>query len=366
MVVFNVSQSFKVVRVLGEGAYGIVSLAIHVPTGTQVAIKKIEPFDKPLFCLRTLREIKLLSRLSNHENIVQLYDVQQPQDFNSFKEVYIIQEYMPTDLVNVIESQILSEEHVQYFTYQILRGLKLIHSAGVIHRDLKPSNILINENCDLKICDFGLARLDVSHPNSSKIPKKGGISALTEYVATRWYRAPEIMLNSAQYSSEIDVWSVGCILAEMLTYRPLFPGKDYQNQLQLILQVLGTPMGEDFHSIKSARARSFIKSLKHQVRLDFADLCNNHPSRLQRHGRRKISPQGIDLLERMLAFNPDKRISVDEALSHPFVSRYHDPNDEPTTTPIAAEEFDFDVEKDKLDTMELKRQLYREIKQLRG
>lgn len=366
MVVFNVSQSFKVVRVLGEGAYGIVSLAIHVPTGTQVAIKKIEPFDKPLFCLRTLREIKLLSRLSNHENIVQLYDVQQPQDFNSFKEVYIIQEYMPTDLVNVIESQILSEEHVQYFTYQILRGLKLIHSAGVIHRDLKPSNILINENCDLKICDFGLARLDVLHPNSSKIPKKGGISALTEYVATRWYRAPEIMLNSAQYSSEIDVWSVGCILAEMLTYRPLFPGKDYQNQLQLILQVLGTPMGEDFHSIKSARARSFIKSLKHQVRLDFADLCNNHPSRLQRHGRRKISPQGIDLLERMLAFNPDKRISVDEALSHPFVSRYHDPNDEPTTTPIAAEEFDFDVEKDKLDTMELKRQLYREIKQLRG
>ena len=116
---------------------------------------------------------------------------------------------------------------MQYFLYQILRGLKYIHSANVLHRDLKPGNILINANCDLKICDFGMARTMTSTESNF----------LTEYVVTRWYRAPELLLNSCDYTAAIDVWSVGCIYMELLTHEPLFPGRDYVHQLRSIVEV---------------------------------------------------------------------------------------------------------------------------------
>ena len=125
---------------------------------------------------------------------------------------------METDMHRVIRTQDLSDDHCQYFIYQTLRALKAMHSANVLHRDLKPSNLLLNANCDLKVCDFGLARSANSTEDNSGF--------MTEYVATRWYRAPEIMLTFQEYTKAIDVWSVGCILAEMLSGKPLFPGKD--------------------------------------------------------------------------------------------------------------------------------------------
>src|SRR5436853_741163 len=125
---------------------------------------------------------------------------------------------METDMHRVIRTQELSDDHCQYFIYQTLRALKAMHSANVLHRDLKPSNLLLNANCDLKVCDFGLARSAASTDDNSGF--------MTEYVATRWYRAPEIMLTFKEYTKAIDVWSVGCILAEMLSGKPLFPGKD--------------------------------------------------------------------------------------------------------------------------------------------
>ena len=125
---------------------------------------------------------------------------------------------METDMHRVIRTQDLSDDHCQYFIYQTLRALKAMHSANVLHRDLKPSNLLLNANCDLKVCDFGLARSAASTEDNSGF--------MTEYVATRWYRAPEIMLTFKEYTKAIDVWSVGCILAEMLNGKPLFPGKD--------------------------------------------------------------------------------------------------------------------------------------------
>jgi mitogen-activated protein kinase 1/3 len=198
-----------------------------------VAIKKITPFDHSMFCLRTLREMKLL-RYFNHENIISILDIQKPRDYQSFTEVYLIQvsktskvhqisltngqELMETDMHRVIRTQDLSDDHCQYFIYQTLRALKAMHSANVLHRDLKPSNLLLNANCDLKVCDFGLARSAASTDDNSGF--------MTEYVATRWYRAPEIMLTFKEYTKAIDVWSVGCILAEMLSGKPLFPGKD--------------------------------------------------------------------------------------------------------------------------------------------
>ena len=129
-----------------------------------------------------------------------------------------LQELMETDMHRVIRTQELSDDHCQYFIYQTLRALKAMHSANVLHRDLKPSNLLLNANCDLKVCDFGLARSAASVEDNSGF--------MTEYVATRWYRAPEIMLTFKEYTKAIDVWSVGCILAEMLSGKPLFPGKD--------------------------------------------------------------------------------------------------------------------------------------------
>lgn len=362
-VIFNISSSFQVERVLGEGAYGIVCSARHLATGITVAIKKVEPFDKPLCCLRTLREITLLQKFKGHENIVLLFDVQKPANFALFNEVYLIQEYLPSDLAKIIQTHVLNDEHCQYFAYQLLRGLKFIHSANVIHRDLKPSNILINDNCDLKICDFGLARLDTPKPVEGEPDHAATcrISPLTEYVATRWYRAPEVMLSASQYSTSIDLWLVGCILAELFSYTPLFPGSDYRNQLNLIFGVLGTPTPSDYSAIRLARARKYIEGLPFQEPLDFTEMFNVHPLRIRRMGSAPINPLGIDLLKKLLVFNPFTRITVDQALEHPYLASYHDPQDEPTITPIQPREFDYEVPKGQLNVQDLKKQMFYKI-----
>jgi mitogen-activated protein kinase 1/3 len=185
----------------------MVASAYDHTTQTRVAIKKITPFEHQCFCQRTLREIKILSRF-RHENIINIQEVLRAQTIDQMKDIYIVQCLMECDLYKLLRHQRLTDEHICYFLYQILRGLKYIHSANVLHRDLKPSNLLLNTNCDLKICDFGLARI--------ADPTKDHSGLLTEYVATRWYRAPEIMLNARGYYKPIDIWSVGCILAEMI------------------------------------------------------------------------------------------------------------------------------------------------------
>lgn len=328
------------------------SSALHKPSGQKVAIKKITPFEHSMFCLRTLREMKLL-RYFNHENIISILDIQKPRNYETFTEVYLIQvsrapcytlartqlnlyqELMETDMHRVIRTQELSDDHCQYFIYQTLRALKAMHSANVLHRDLKPSNLLLNANCDLKVCDFGLARSAASTEDNQGF--------MTEYVATRWYRAPEIMLTFKEYTKAIDVWSVGCILAEMLSGKPLFPGKDYHHQLTLILDVLGTPTMEDYYGIKSRRAREYIRSLPFKKKIPWKAMFP------------KTSDLALDLLDKLLAFNPVKRITVEDALRHPYLEPYHDPEDEPTADPIPEEFFDFDKNKDNLSKEQLKR-----------
>lgn len=207
-------------------------------TNTSVAIKKImKPFSTPVLSKRTYRELKLLKHI-RHENvsltlhfrrrcfcssrllsdvltrlsaacqIISLSDI----FISPLEDIYFVTELLGTDLHRLLTSRPLDDQFIQYFVYQMLRGLKYVHSAGVIHRDLKPSNILVNENCDLKICDFGLARIQDAQ--------------MTGYVSTRYYRAPEIMLTWQQYDHAVDIWSVGCILAEMILGKPIFPGKD--------------------------------------------------------------------------------------------------------------------------------------------
>jgi tRNA A-37 threonylcarbamoyl transferase component Bud32 len=231
---FTVDKRYSLIRVIGSGAYGVVISANDTKTDTNVAIKMVPKcFSDEIDAKRILREIKLLKHF-HHDNIVQIMDMMPPnvKRLEDFTDVYIVADLMETDLHRIIYSkQKLSMDHVQYFVYQVMRGLKYIHSCKVLHRDLKPSNLLVNANCDLKICDFGLARGIREKDEEGQ----GGTMLLTEYVVTRWYRAPEIMLACHEYSYPIDVWSVGCIFAELIQRKPFFPGDDYIDQVRFFL-----------------------------------------------------------------------------------------------------------------------------------
>jgi mitogen-activated protein kinase 1/3 len=341
---FEVGPRFQELKFIGLGAYGVVASATdHAsPTSERVAIKKMSPFEHQTFSQRTLREINILISFK-HENIIDLRDlVVSSHSPQLVKDVYMIQTLMDTDLHKLLKSQVISNEHICYFICQLLRGLKYIHSANVLHRDLKPSNLLIDLNCDLKICDFGLARIaDPTHDHAG---------LLTEYVATRWYRAPEIMLNAKAYTQSIDIWAAGCILIEMVARKPLFPGSDYHNQLELILKMTGTPTDEDLAYIRSDAARRYVARLP---RYPAKDLAKMYPN---------ASPELIDLAYRMLTFHPDSRITAEAALEHPYVIGYHDPSLEP----VAERPFAFEFESDDLPIETLRTHIFNEALRFKG
>ncbi|KAE8727119.1 Mitogen-activated protein kinase 4 [Hibiscus syriacus] len=310
---FEIDTKYFPIKPIGRGAYGVVCSAINRETNDKVAIKKINNvFDYPVDALRTLRELRLLRHI-RHDNVIALKDVMMPAQRTSFKDVYLVYELMDTDLHQIIKSsQPLSNDHCKYFIFQLLRGLKYLHSANILHRDLKPGNLLVNANCDLKICDFGLARTS-----------RGNEQFMTEYVVTRWYRAPELLLCCDNYGTSIDVWSVGCIFAEILGRKPIFPGTECLSQLKLIINVLGSQQEADIQFIDNPKARRFIKSLPHSRGIHLSHL---YP---------QADPLAIDLLQRMLVFDPSKRISVTEALLHPYMSGLYDPRrDPPAHVPI--------------------------------
>jgi len=187
--------------------------------------------------------------------------------------------------------------------------LKFIHSSEIIHRDLKPSNIFIDSECHIKVGDFGLAR-------SVANTKEGSSPVLTDYVATRWYRAPEILLGSTKYSKAVDMWSLGCIFAELLTGKPLFPGTSTLNQLNKVLELTGKPNSEDIESIQSNLASTMLESMPAIKTKSFKAMFPN------------ASSKALDLLQKLLQFNPNKRITVEEALEHPYVAFFHHPEEE--------------------------------------
>jgi len=220
--------------------------------------------------------------------------------------VYIVSELMDTDLHYVIESgQEITDDHVQFFTAQLLAGIAYLHRCNVVHRDLKPGNILVDRNCKLKICDFGLAR------SCSKQEDRDSQQLLTMYVTTRWYRAPELLCFNVSYGSPVDMWSVGCIVAELLVRRPLFKGTDPRNQLEQIMRVLGRPSDDDLEAIMNEGAVNYIESLPPSVESLEEKLPN-------------ATPPALELIRRLLTFNPAKRITAEEALSHRYVEVYHE------------------------------------------
>ncbi|XP_073070208.1 mitogen-activated protein kinase 11 isoform X3 [Manis javanica] len=328
--VWEVPQRLQGLRPVGSGAYGSVCSAYDARLCQQVAVKKLSrPFQSPVHARRTYRELRLLKHLK-HENVIGLLDVFTPAtSIEDFSEVYLVTTLMGADLNSIVKCQALSDEHVQFLVYQLLRGLKYIHSAGIIHRDLKPSNVAVNEDCELRILDFGLARQ--------------ADEEMTGYVATRWYRAPEIMLNWMHYNQTVDIWSVGCIMAELLqgvekqvlgsAPKIWGPGKGLClasghflsqadiDQLKRIMEVVGTPSPEVLAKISSEHARTYIQSLPPMPQKDLRSIF---------HG---ANPLAVDLLGRMLVLDSDQRVSAAEALAHAYFSQYHDPDDEPEAEP---------------------------------
>jgi p38 MAP kinase len=329
--VWEVPAKFQQLSPVGSGAYGQVCSALDTSSNIKVAIKKLaRPFQSAIHAKRTYREIRMLKHM-NHENTIGLLDVFTPTTtLNDFEDVYLVTHLMGADLNNIIKTQRLSDDHVQFLIYQILRGLKYVHSAGIIHRDLKPSNIAVNEDCELKILDFGLAR----QTNDD----------MTGYVATRWYRAPEIMLNWMHYNNSVDIWSIGCIMAELMTGRTLFPGTDHVDQLKRTMALVGTPTPGLLKKIKSEEARKYIESLPIMQKRDFKTVFQG------------ANPIAINLLERMLDLDPDTRITAEQALAHAYLAQYADPSDEPIAGP-----YDQSFEEQEQDIPEWKQLVYDEV-----
>uniref|UniRef100_A0A8B9NVY5 mitogen-activated protein kinase n=1 Tax=Apteryx owenii TaxID=8824 RepID=A0A8B9NVY5_APTOW len=276
-------------RPLGFGANGLVLSALDSKSCRKVAVKKITISDARSM-KHAFREIKIIRRL-DHDNIVKVYEVLGPKgtnlhgDFFKFNMVYIVQEYMETDLARLLEQGKLTEEHAKLFMYQLLRGLKYIHSANVLHRDLKPANIFIStEDLVLKIGDFGLARIVDQHYSH-----KGYLS---EGLVTKWYRSPRLLLSPNNYTKAIDMWAAGCILAEMLTGRMLFAGTSRTIFFPLL------------PSLMDLKAWNQILTTP------------------------KFS---IDFLEKILTFNPMDRLTAEMGLQHPYMSPYSCPEDEPVS-----------------------------------
>jgi serine/threonine protein kinase len=292
-------QRYTVERVLGKGSYGTVVSALDHVDGCRVAIKCVHGvFDDLGDAERVLREV-VLARLLRAEDPEATQDVVAfrrlllPADRHGFDRVYLVFERMDTDLHSMLRLNCgegdLSPEHHRVFAYQLVRGVALIHSKGVLHRDLKPQNVLVDDNCNLKICDFGLARVTDTSTSTSPVD-------FSDYICTRWYRPPELCnprMSHATYTSAVDVWSVGCIFAEILGGgRVLFPGADAEDQLERIHDLVG----EDPTVPASAAAR------------------------LRAELPRKSEDEAIDLLRRMLVIDPRQRITALEALRHPYFS----------------------------------------------
>lgn len=435
---WDVGTDYKCEKLLGKGSYGAVAQATHLPTGKKVAIKRMEGvFEDETDCKRILREVKLLRRMK-HPYVVELLDIIEPNDRAVFDVLYIVLEYAESDLKKVIKSAIhLQILHIKTVIYNIVCSVNYIHSADVLHRDLKPANILINEDCTVKLCDFGLARSIAGVESATWLQKKetkeeekvnpddddfviGGAEKakihhkddkedeganeekkeekkkqdiksrlvrtknqrknmkreLTGHVVTRWYRAPELILLEKDYGPAIDIWSVGCIFAELLgmmkenapTYldrRPLFPGKSCfplspdkkpaekrhgfpfsnQDQLSVIFQVLGTPNEDDMSFVTDTKAIEYLSSFAGASRKNLREMYSG------------CGDEAIDFLDKILQFNPYFRMTIKECLEHPLFDGVRKEEKESVATEVIC----FDFEKEMLDKDRLRELFLEEI-----
>ncbi|KAK1614335.1 hypothetical protein QYE76_019852 [Lolium multiflorum] len=284
-------DQYEKVEKIGEGTYGVVYKAKDRYTNETIALKKIRLEQEDEGVPSTaIREISLLKEMQ-HRNIVRLQDV-----VHNEKCIYLVFEYLDLDLKKHMDSSADFKNHhiVKSFLYQILRGIAYCHSHRVLHRDLKPQNLLIDRRTNsLKLADFGLAR-------AFGIP----VRTFTHEVVTLWYRAPEILLGARQYSTPVDVWSVGCIFAEMVNQKPLFPGDSEIDELFKIFRIMGTPNEETWPGVASLP--DYKSAFPKWPSVDLATVVPT------------LEPLGIDLLSKMLCLDPSRRINARTALEHEY------------------------------------------------
>ncbi|KAK4324041.1 hypothetical protein Pmani_005290 [Petrolisthes manimaculis] len=307
----------KEVLMVDVKAYGIVWKAIDRRTGEVVAVKKIfDAFRNETDAQRTFREIVFLLEFSSHPNVIRLLNVLRA---DNNKDIYLVFQFMETDLHNVIKKgNVLEDIHRRYIMYQLFRAARYLHSGSVIHRDLKPSNLLVDSDCRVKVADFGLAR---SVEPSARVEPQGD-PTLTNYVATRWYRAPEILLNSKRYTLGVDMWSLGCILGEMLLGKPMFPGSSTIDQIERIMAIIAPPSRDDLQQVSSQYAATLLSK----------PLGNGSSARGTKSLREILTGapnDAIDLIEKLLVFSPERRLTAEQALKHPYVARFHNSANEP-------------------------------------
>lgn len=319
---FTILKRYQNLRPIGSGAQGIVCAAYDSVTDTNVAIKKLSrPFQNVTHAKRAYREFVLM-KLVNHKNIIGLLNAFTPQkSLEEFQDVYLVMELMDANLCQVIQMD-LDHERMSYLLYQMLCGIKHLHSAGIIHRDLKPSNIVVKSDCTLKILDFGLART------------AGTGFMMTPYVVTRYYRAPEVILGMG-YKENVDIWSVGCIMAELIRGGVMFPGSDHIDQWNKIIEQLGTPSA-DFMKRLQPTVRNYVENRPKYAGYSYEKLFPDvlfPPDSTEHSGLR--STLARDLLSKMLVVDPERRISVDEALMHPYINVWYDEGEVNGPTPAA-------------------------------
>ncbi|KAK0400104.1 hypothetical protein QR680_003360 [Steinernema hermaphroditum] len=324
-VEFAIPKDVSDVEYIGGGKYGNVIKALGY-NGLELAIKKMyNPFKDINIARRIYRELKLL-QMMDHENIVRLIDIYTPDpSFSTFNNIYMVTEYAGVSLDAILNRQrqcgmqLINPDHTKFLIYQLLRALKYIHSANVIHRDLKPSNLAVLRSSDLTVLDFGMSRI-LSPEDIDR----------SEYVITRWYRSPEVIYwSTSTYDTKADVWSVGCILAELLSGEPLFPGSGAVEQYRLIIDLCGSPDEELMRKIGNDSTdgmRRVVEYMGVKPRRDFRVHFASFPA------------LAVDLLDKMLVLDADRRITVEEALQHPYLEDYQMPDDEP----VADRPFQFD------------------------
>ena len=296
-------NKYQIIKLIGDGTYGQVYEGINKETNMKVAIKKLKTKMSSWEDCILQNEVRFLRKL-NHENIVKLLEVIREQN----SDVSYIFEYCDCNLFQFIENHrkqkmFISEMKIRNIVYQIICGVKYLHSCNIMHRDLKPENILmiINNNL-IKIADFGTAKEIPEYKNNS----------LTDYVCTRWYRAPECTLKSNNYNEKIDVWAIGCIMAELYTLKPLFPGIDEFDQLNKILKIVGTPEYNEW-------PEGYTLVQKLNIRLP-----SYNKSNLKQYVF-NANDDAIDFLEFIFQLNPDKRPSCNELLKHPYFTEVQRP-----------------------------------------
>ncbi|XP_064600466.1 stress-activated protein kinase JNK-like [Liolophura sinensis] len=342
---FTILRRYQNLRPIGSGAQGIVCAALDLSTSTHVAIKKLSrPFQNVTHAKRAYREFVLM-KLVNHKNIIGLLNAFTPQtSLKEFQDVYLVMELMDANLCQVIQMD-LDHERMSYLLYQMLCGIKHLHAAGIIHRDLKPSNIVVKSDCTLKILDFGLART------------AGTGFQMTPYVVTRYYRAPEVILGMG-YKENVDIWSVGCIMAELIRGGVMFPGSDHIDQWNKIIVQLGTP-SQDFMQRLQPMVRNYVENRPRYAGYSFENLfpdCLFPPNSSEHAGL--CAEMARELLSKMLVIDPEKRISVDEAIMHPYINVWYDENEVNAPAP---DPYDHSVDEKEHTVEQWKELIYQEV-----